>query len=125
VFPFDEDFGNAPLFIDGKYWSATNTVDQNMNARFPRLSKTTSNNNYTMSDFWFIKGSYFRIKNISLGYNVPKIMTDRAKINGLRLYVSLKDFISIHKFPTGWDPEVNAASYPIMKTFIVGAIIKL
>jgi TonB-linked SusC/RagA family outer membrane protein len=125
VAPFSQDFGNVPAFIDGRSWSVNNTDEQNRAAIYPRLSRTSLGNNYSVSNFWFINAAYFRIKNIALGYNVPETVSSKLKINGLRVYVSLRDFFAIHQYPKGWDPEVDAGSYPVMKSFTAGVSIKL
>lgn len=125
VRPFDEDFGNAPSFIDGQFWSAGKSASENLAAGFPRLSRRSEGNNYAVSDYWFISGAYMRVKNIALGYSLPTKALEKVKLQGLRAYVSLKDFFTINQYPTGWDPEVDAASYPIMKTVTAGIIVKL
>lgn len=125
VAPFSQDFGNVPTFIDGRSWSVNNTDAQNRAAIYPRLSRTSSGSNYGVSDFWLINAAYFRIKNIALGYNVPESIAGKAKLSGLRLYVSLRDYFSIHRYPKGWDPEGDAGSYPVMKSFTAGISIKL
>ncbi|TCN59521.1 TonB-dependent receptor [Flavobacterium circumlabens] len=124
VQPFQETFGNVPTLIDGKFWSATNTAEQNAAAEYPRLSNASSGNNYAMSDFWLVNGSYLRIKNITLGYNFNKKITDQLGIQGLRLYVAGNDLFTISHFPKGSDPEVDAISYPIVKTFMTGLNVK-
>ena len=125
VAPFSQDFGNVPAFIDGRSWSTNNTDDQNRAAIYPRLSRTSNGNNYAVSSFWFLNAAYFRIKNIALGYNVPENVASRVKLNGLRVYVSLRDYFAIHRYPKGWDPEGDAASYPVIKSFTAGISIKL
>lgn len=116
-----------PSFLDGNYFSYYNTDEQNAQARFPRLSqqKSGSSNsyNYEASDFWLINGAYFRIKNITLGYTFPKKWVNKAKIDNLRLYVSVTDPVSIDGFPQGWDPEAAYNAY-IARTFNFGVSIK-
>ncbi|MHC0441074.1 SusC/RagA family TonB-linked outer membrane protein [Flavobacterium sp. 3-210] len=124
VQPFQETFGNVPTLIDGKFWSSGNTPEQNAAAEYPRLSNASSGNNYAMSDFWLVDGSYLRIKNITFGYNFNKKITDQLGIQGLRLYVAANDVFTISKFPKGSDPEVDAISYPIVKTFMTGLNVK-
>ena len=78
-------------------------------------------------------GSYFKIKQIQLGYSLPKNLLQKASINSLRLYVSLDDFFTITKYP-GFDPEasVNATSgmgidkgsYPMSKKVVLGCNIE-
>ncbi|GAB3261253.1 TonB-dependent receptor [Larkinella harenae] len=125
VKPFLAQYGNVPSEIDGRFWSPTNSEAQNRAAQYPRLSTVSEVNNYAMSDFWLINGSYFRLKNITLGYTLPQLLIQRLKIKGLRAYVSANDLFTISRFPTGWDPEVDVANYPIVRTFMAGINIKL
>lgn len=124
VKPFDEDFGNAPQFIDGKYWSTSRSEAENADAQYPRLSRKSESNNYTVSDYWFISGAYMRIKNIMLGYTLPNAIVNRARIQNVRVYVSLRDWFTTNKYPKGWDPEVDASTYPIMKSATAGISVK-
>lgn len=123
--PFSEDFGNVQSYIDGRYWSADNTSEQNLGAGYPRLSRSSEGNNYVFSDFWQVNGSYLRVKNIILGYTIPETISAKVKLKGARVYISLRDFFSINSYPTGWDPEVDATTYPITKSFLAGISVKL
>jgi len=114
----------VPEFIEENYWSMYNTSEKNLNAKYPRLSEVTPGNNYAMSDFWLFDGSYFRLKNITLGYNIPENLTERISIKDLRFYTSITDLFSLNKYPRGWDPEVAATSYPITTSFIFGLMVK-
>jgi TonB-linked SusC/RagA family outer membrane protein len=117
---------NTPVqsFIDGNYWSMYNTSEQNQNVKYPRLSEVTSDNNYAMSDFWLIDGSYLRLKNITLGYNVPVQYTSLLNIQDVRLYASVADLHSFDNFPKGWDPEASYRNHPITASFIFGILVK-
>ena len=44
-----------------------------------------------MSDFWLINGSYFRIKNFTLGYTISPDLIKKAGIQSLRIYMSAND----------------------------------
>ncbi|SHF71704.1 TonB-linked outer membrane protein, SusC/RagA family [Mariniphaga anaerophila] len=124
VKPFYSGWTNAPKIIDGNYWSLYNTEEQNLNAKYPRLSYVgAENNNYEMSDFWLINGAYFRLKNITLGYTLPKQVVQRVRLNGVRLFASASDLFSFNHYPKGWDPEVSYNSY-ISKSFNVGLSVK-
>ena len=122
--PISGGYGNIPTIIEGKFWSPNNTTEQNLNARYPRLSQVSRPNNYQMSDFWLIDGAYFRIKNITIGYNIPSHALGRIKIKALRVYAAANDLFSLNKFPPGWDPEVDATTYPIVKTFMAGLTVQ-
>ncbi len=124
VQPIRSDLYNVPEIILGEYWSKYNTAEQNAAARYPRASRTSLQNNYAVSDHWLINGAYFRIKNITLGYSLPKSVLSKVKVQGVRFYASLTDFFTISDFPTGWDPEVSSTNYPITKSATFGASIK-
>ncbi|MCC9138849.1 SusC/RagA family TonB-linked outer membrane protein [Pontibacter silvestris] len=124
VKPFFSAWTNPPLIIDGNYWSLYNTEEENLNAKYPRLSYTgAENNNYVMSDYWMINGAYFRLKNIVLGYTLPRVLTSKVKMDQVRIYASATDLFSVDKYPEGWDPEVSYNTY-ISKTFNFGLSVK-
>ncbi|MDO6801468.1 TonB-dependent receptor [Wenyingzhuangia sp. 1_MG-2023] len=124
VKPFFSAWTNAPAIIDGNYWSVYNTAEENLKVKYPRLSYTgAENNNYEMSDFWLIKGGYFRLKNIVLGYTLPKSVYSVGGISHVRIFASATDLFSINNYPKGWDPEASDNSY-IASSFIIGATIK-
>lgn len=124
VQPLLENYGNFPSILEGNYWSKYNTDDQNLVATYPRFTNTSAGNNYTMSDFWLFDGAYFRVKNITLGYNVPKFMTDKVRLQSVRLYTTVSDLFSINNYPKGWDPEMSSTAYPITTSFIFGVSVK-
>ncbi len=124
VQPLRESFGNFPAILDGNSWSKYNTPEQNLAVRYPRYTNTSAGNNYAMSDFWLMNGAYFRVKNISLGYTLPNAWMKKIHIQGLRLYGSVSDLVSVHHFPKGWDPEQGGLVYPITTSFVFGASVK-
>lgn len=69
------------------------------------------------------KGSYFRMKNITIGYTLPAYLTDKVGISSLRVFASGNDLFSIDSFPKGWDPEVNYNTY-ISRSFTLGLSVK-
>ncbi|HOT13308.1 MAG TPA: TonB-dependent receptor [Bacteroidales bacterium] len=58
------------------------------------------------SSFYVEDGSYLRLKNIQLGYTLPKSLTQKIKIEKLRVYVGAKNLLTFTKY-TGFDPEVG------------------
>src|SRR5690606_13542631 len=111
-------------FVDGHYYSEYNTPEQNLNAQFPRLSQVGyKGNNYNMSDFWLIDGSYFRLKNVSLSYTLPEQIIKRLDVKGIRIFATVSDLFSLDRFPKGWDPEASASAY-IARTWTGGLSIK-
>jgi len=118
--------------------STTNALDRwtptNTNTNVP---KKTAARSERVSSRWIYDGSYMRLKNIVLGYNMPKQFLQKFKIQKVRLYVSAQNILTITKYP-GFDPEVNYrgagstlnqgldyASYPNAKSFTVGLNIGL
>ncbi len=120
VEPLRANYGNVPDFIDGHYWSAYNTPEQNLNVKYPRLSWSSRGNNYAMSDYWLFDGGYFRLKNITLAYTLPDRVTEKVSLKNVRLYSSISDLFSIDNYPKGWDPEVGAEGYPITTSYVFG-----
>ena len=75
-------------------------------------------------------GSFFRIKQLQLGYTLPQNLTKKIAISNLRFYVSLDDFFTFTKYP-GFDPETASTnnttgagldwgSYPTMQKVVFG-----
>ncbi len=124
VQPFAEAFGNVPKEMEGKFWSKNNSAEQNKQAVYPRLSRTSNGNNYALSDYWLRSGAYFRLKNLTLGYTLREQLLKSAGVQSLRIYLSANDFVSFSKLPKYLDPEAGSYSYPIVATYMIGAIVK-
>ncbi len=104
------------------YWTPENT-----NAKFPILLEdpNASNPNNIMSSFWVKSGAYCRLKNIVLGYTIPKKIVRKATLSNVRVYASAQNIFTLNnKFYQGFDPENSigsgASCYPLNKTFIFG-----
>ncbi len=67
------------------------------------------NSTYWNSDGMIFSGSFFRIKQIQLGYSLSPKLLNKVKFNKVRLYVSLEDYFTFTKYP-GMDPEATSAS---------------
>lgn len=70
-------------------------------------------------------GSYFRIKDITLSYTLPKNLISKAYLNNVRIYATAQNIYTFHDV-NFWDPErggdgMGAGIYPVTKTFAVGA----
>lgn len=102
-------------------WTADNP---DRNAVYPRLEQITNSGtpNTVNSSFWTLDGSYLRIKNVQLGYAIPKSFLDRVKISNVRLYLSGENLHTFSKYRKGWDPEVNTfgSFYPILSNYTFG-----
>ena len=125
VEPLAQNWLNFPAIVDGHVYSHYNTAEQNLAAKYPRLSYSNAGNNYAMSDFWMFNGRYFRLKNITIGYTLPRQWVNKAMIQNLRIYASATDLFCLNKFPKGWDPEVEQHdSYPITTSVVFGLSVK-
>ena len=119
VRPFIQTWHSPSTEYADSYWSVYNSPQENLNARYPRLSENAVSNNYRFSDYWLVSGAYFRIKNLTLGYTLPPNTLERIGINKLRVYVSGLDLFTADKLIEGVDPE-QGNGYLITKSFLFG-----
>ncbi|MDJ1473640.1 SusC/RagA family TonB-linked outer membrane protein [Xanthocytophaga flava] len=106
----------------------------NTDATMPRYNQWHENN-VRISDRYVEDGSYLRIQNVTLGYNLPKILINKIKTNNIRIYVSAQNLKTFTKY-SGYDPELGAINnratfmnvdngrYPVPRTYTVGANIE-
>ena len=71
---------NGPGVLNG--WTPQNT-----GTTTPKLSLVNNNNETRSSDFFVVNGSYFKLRNVQLGYTLPASFTQRLKMEALRLYI--------------------------------------
>ena len=88
-------------------------------ATYPRLLNYEDNINTQMSDFYLQNKSFVKIRNIQLGYTLPKLFTTKMGIERVRIYGSLENFFTFTRYK-GFDPEVSGMAYPSMKQAVVG-----
>ena len=97
------------------------------NAKYAR-SNPSDYDKYLKSSKFVFDGSYFKIKQIQLGYSLPSSLLKKMCLNSLRLYCSLDDFFTFTKYP-GFDPEftstgdamgLDMGSYPSSKKVVFG-----
>lgn len=107
-------------------WATDSWTPENPNARLPIVTTSTDgNDNFKASDFWLRDGSYLRMKNIQLAYELPQKWLNRVKITGLSVYINAENYLTFSKFKD-YDPEttLNVSSlyhYPMLKTLSAGA----
>jgi TonB-linked SusC/RagA family outer membrane protein len=106
------------------YWTPENT-----NAEFPILliDGTGSNPNNLPSTQWVKSGAYLRVKNVVLGYTLPKKMLNSYKLDNLRVYVSGQNLFTFSNAYQGYDPEQsvnNGSFYPLNRTLTFGLDIR-
>ena len=104
-------------------WTPNNT-----NGTKPRAGANDIDK-YVDSSAMIYDGSYFKFKQIQLGYTLPKSLISKVGISHSRVYCSLDDFFTISKYP-GFDPEASAnattgmgvdkGAYPTSKKVVLG-----
>ncbi|GBU07691.1 SusC/RagA family TonB-linked outer membrane protein [Bacteroidales bacterium] len=112
-------------------WQADGRFDPESperNPAYPRLEDLGNmvGPNTQTSDFWTLDASYLRLKNVQVGYTLPKSVLKNMKIASLRFYMSSENPISWNKYRDGWDPEINTSGnyYPILATYTFGLNLK-
>lgn len=112
-------------------WQADGRFDPQNPTRYPEYPRLENLGNVVgpntqTSDFWILDASYVRVKNVQLGYTLPKSLVKKMGITQLRFYVSSENPFSWNKYREGWDPEINSGGffYPIMSTYTFGVNLK-
>ena len=119
-----------------KPWQLDYWREDNKGAALPRVSLTSTNNTQN-STLWMRSAAYFRLKNIQLGYDIPKSILKRAGIQSALYICNGQNIFTNTKFYQGYDPEINfdasAADgvslgggnyYPQVKVFTFGVDVK-
>lgn len=100
------------------------------NGQVVRANRSATGMNGTTSTWHIEDGSYLRIKNITLGYTLPKSWASLVGINRARAYFSTQNPFTFTKY-SGYNPEVNMkgnsltpgidyGTYPLAKSFVFG-----
>lgn len=129
-----------------RFWSEAMAVAQNQTTEtlnrwtgpgtsnaMPRAVFNDPNKNTRPSDRYIEDGSYLRVKNVTLGYTIPKLLMKKAHISSARIYISAQNLLTLTKYK-GFDPEISASNvngasvvngidnsvYPVTRTFTIG-----
>ncbi|MDR2968339.1 MAG: TonB-dependent receptor [Tannerellaceae bacterium] len=123
VRPLEWGWAQVPEVLIGNHWSPYNTDEQNAKMRFPKMSWGSQGQLYGAYDYWLYNAAYMRIKNMTLGYTIPQKITQKFKVNNLRLYLSANDLPAFHlgsgRIP-GWDPEQAIDQDYLTTSYIFG-----
>lgn len=130
------------MFVDARYNQFASIMDRyhpvnNPNGNGPRVTISDKNNNRRMSDYYVDKGDYLRLKTLTLGYTFDKKLSQKLKIQKLRVYFTAQNLLTFTSYK-GFDPElgetyaneidnygvteigVDRGQFPQPKTFIMG-----
>jgi len=133
-------WANSGIFEDSynlDYWrpaDETNVLGANTDAYLPKpYFSAETNKNRQSQDRYLLNASYLRLKNVQVGYNLPKDILQKIKISNIRVYFSGENLLTITKLPKVFDPETIFASderyggyltpgviYPISRTLSFG-----
>ncbi|WP_282039891.1 TonB-dependent receptor [Saccharicrinis aurantiacus] len=123
------DHGIEPFTQDGnsaKMWLTEAWTPENKDAQLPAVYHQSDMAQYNgkqfVNSFWLRNTSYFRLKNLTLGYSLPKSVISKIKLDKVRVYFSgdnLLTFMADDLF--GIDPEVKTSyNYPNTKVYTMG-----
>ena len=123
---------------DGKRWTNLNEDGTLCNdpAKLAAMNANTTmwspmTDRMVLSDWAVEDGSFLRLNTLTLGYTIPKAITNKARIQNLRFYVTAYNVFCLTSY-SGYDPEVSAmrktnltpgvdySAYPKSRQFVVG-----
>ena len=93
----------------------------NPNSDIPMISYSNDNDEGRLSTYYLEPGSYLKLRNLQVGYSLPKSAVQKIKFDNIRFYVSGQNLFTVksRKF-TGLDPENPNLAYPISTSVTIG-----
>ena len=127
---------NGFSYIVNRWKSPSEPGDGKVQRVYTNSANTGGNAN--LNSTWLYDASYLRLRNLTIGYNIPKKVTDKVRLNSGRIYVSGQNIFTITKY-IGYNPEVSNEKggedpmvagvdfgvYPLARVFTVGVTIGL
>lgn len=105
-----------------QYENTWRSSEDTFTAKFPRITKSHSDNNYRGSDLYLMNASYLRLKNVEIGYNFDFPFMKKLKLTNCRMYVNGYNLLTFTGFKWG-DPESRQSdrpNYPLTRVFNIG-----
>ena len=135
IYNYNKIYTDFPTFVNGnRYkrlvnsWTPTNT-----DTKIPALSSTIQNGETNPNSFFVEDGSYFRLKNLQVGYTLPDTSVKKMGMDSFRVYVQGTNIFTITDYD-GIDPEVvrggnltlgvDWQNYPFSQIYTIGFNIK-
>ena len=124
--------GNSPAYLLEDRWHRADPYDPESEwipGRYPAIRNGNVGPNHRNSDFWLTNVWFLRLRNIELGYTLPKEWVSKVNVDRLRFYVTgsnLVSFDNVNGFEI--DPEISANAsvvYPQQRTIVVGLNLSL
>lgn len=110
--------GNIFTNIDDR-WTPENP---RQDVFWPRVNDLTATNNSQESTWWLRNMSFLRLKNVEVGYTLPRMWMKKISVSNCRIFLRGSNLLTFSKFDL-WDPELNTGDglmYPQMKSISVG-----
>ena len=110
------------------YYTDDPTDPRNLNAKYPRpttngFNPIDSQGDYQKNTIWHTNGDFLSLRNIEIGYSLPKAWIAKANLTKCRFYFSGYNLYTWSHLPKGFDPEKPTSYlwwYPKTKSFSVG-----
>lgn len=99
-------------------------IDTRRTARFPRLSLEDNSNNYQSSTFWMCSGDFVKLRNLELGYSLPRRWLVKLRMESARIYVNAVNLFEASKLKRDYGVDAEVISgYPAMKSYNIGLMV--
>ena len=135
LYNYNKVFTDFGLFFNGNRsdrvlnaWTPSNT-----NTDVPALTTSYPLEEASANSYFVEDGSFFRLKNLQVGYTLPKAITEKVRMESLRIYLQGTNLITITDYQ-GYDPEIisydnlslgiDRRIYPIAKVITFGTNIR-
>jgi len=116
--------------------SVSRWTPENPSSEYPRVDAGNFGAPaFRFSDRFIEDGSYIRLQNVTLGYTLPKSISDKLKLDLLKIYISGSNLLTISDY-SGYNPDVSltgnntqqmghdSAGYPLARTYRLGVTLK-
>jgi len=134
VYMFNQSNGWGNVFkefADSNRWISADIsgdpATEDPNADYPRLSYGGNQNNYQPSTYWLRNGSYVRLKEVNIGYTIPKNIINKLHLNDVRIFFTGFNLLTWSSFKL-WDPEMGVSDgikYPNVRSYTLGLTVNL
>ena len=119
--------GTSPHYFFEDRWHRADPYDANsawIPGKYPAIRRGNTHINYQLNDFWLTNISYLRLRNVELGYNLPKNIISKVGSSGVRVYVNATNLVTFDNMKK-WelDPEITSGGglvYPQQKLITFG-----
>jgi len=120
---------SQPWFQSAQYWYGKTWTPERTDAQYPAITMLGKRTyNYAVSTNTRHNMRYARLKNLQVGYTIPKRHLEKLKIEKIRVFFSGEDLFEVHNAPGGWDPEDRGnldgggsyIGYPFTRSYALG-----